>query len=83
MAGSPIRPRPGCLQELIITYQNTVLAAQQEVEDNLAAFLKAQDQAGFLAQSVSFAKTLWILRSSSTGKAPLILPRSCLHSRPS
>jgi outer membrane protein TolC len=43
-------------QELLINYQNTILAAQQEVEDNLAAFLKAQDQAGFLANAVTAAR---------------------------
>ena len=39
-----------------MTYQNAVLTAQQEVEDNLIAFLKAQDQAGFLAQSATAAR---------------------------
>ena len=52
-----VRVQDARLQELLITYQNAVLTAQQEVEDNLAAFLKAQDQAGFLAQGVSAAKT--------------------------
>jgi NodT family efflux transporter outer membrane factor (OMF) lipoprotein len=54
-----VRVQDALFQELLITYQNTVLAAQQEVEDNLAAFLKAQDQAGFLADAVVTAqKTL-------------------------
>jgi NodT family efflux transporter outer membrane factor (OMF) lipoprotein len=52
-----VRVQDARFQELLINYQNAVLTAQQEVEDNLVAFLKAQDQAGFLAQSVSFAKT--------------------------
>jgi len=52
-----VRVQDARLQKLLITYQNAVLAAQQEVEDNLASFLKAQDQAGFLVQSVSFAKS--------------------------
>jgi NodT family efflux transporter outer membrane factor (OMF) lipoprotein len=52
-----VRVQDARFQELLIAYQNVVLTAQQEVEDNLAAFVKAQDQAGFLAQSVSFAKT--------------------------
>ncbi len=51
-----VRVQDALYQELIITYQNTVLAAQQEVEDNLAAFLKAQDQAGFLAKAVTAAQ---------------------------
>jgi outer membrane protein TolC len=41
---------------LLITYQNTVLTAQQEVEDNLVAFLRAQERAEFLARSVAAAK---------------------------
>jgi NodT family efflux transporter outer membrane factor (OMF) lipoprotein len=51
-----VRVQDARFQELLITYQNTVLAAQQEVEDNLIAFLKAQDQAGFLAQSATAAR---------------------------
>ena len=35
---------PG-FQQLLLAYQNTVLTAQQEVEDNLVAFLRAQDRA--------------------------------------
>ena len=54
-----VRLQDALFQELLITYQNTVLAAQQDVEDNLAAFLKAQDQAGFLVHAVTAAqKTL-------------------------
>ena len=52
-----VRVQDARFQELLITYQNTVLTAQQEVEDDLAAFLKAQDRAGFLAQSAAAAKT--------------------------
>jgi NodT family efflux transporter outer membrane factor (OMF) lipoprotein len=52
-----VRVQDARFQELLIAYQDAVLTAQQEVEDNLAAFLNAQDQAGFLAQGVSFAKT--------------------------
>jgi NodT family efflux transporter outer membrane factor (OMF) lipoprotein len=51
-----VRVQDALFQELVIAYQNTVLAAQQEVEDNLAAFLKAQDQARFLAKAVSAAQ---------------------------
>ena len=43
-----VRVQDARLQELLITYQNTVLTAQQEVEDNLVAFLRAQERAGFL-----------------------------------
>jgi NodT family efflux transporter outer membrane factor (OMF) lipoprotein len=51
-----VRVQDARFQELLITYQNTVLAAQQEVEDNLVAFLKAQDQAGFLAKGATTAR---------------------------
>ncbi len=51
-----VRVQDAHFQQLLITYQNAVLSAQQDVEDNLIAFLKAQDQAGFLAQSVEAAK---------------------------
>ena len=51
-----VRVQDARFQELLIAYQNTVLAAQQEVEDNLIAFLKAQEQAGFLAVSATAAK---------------------------
>jgi len=52
-----IRVQDARFQELLITYQNTVLAAQQEVEDNLIAFLKAQEQAGSQAQSATAARS--------------------------
>ncbi len=51
-----VRAQDAHFQQLLITYQNAVLSAQQDVEDNLIAFLKAQDQAGFLAQSVEAAR---------------------------
>jgi NodT family efflux transporter outer membrane factor (OMF) lipoprotein len=51
-----VRVQDARFQELLITYQNTVLTAQQEVEDNLTAFLKAQEQAGFLARSATAAR---------------------------
>ena len=41
---------------LLIAYQSTVLKAQQEVEDALVAFLRAQERAEFLAQSAAAAK---------------------------
>ena len=74
-----VRVQDARFQELLITYQNTVLAAQQEVEDNLAAFLKAQEQAGFLA-GARRRRSVLILRSSSIGKASSILPQSLSRS---
>ena len=51
-----VRVQDARFQELLIAYQNIVLKAQQEVEDNLIAFLRAQDRAGSLAQSTAAAK---------------------------
>ena len=43
-----VRVQDARFQQLIITYQNTVLQAQQEVEDALSAFLRAEERARFL-----------------------------------
>ncbi len=51
-----VRVQDARLQELLIVYQNTVLKAQQEVEDNLVAFLRSQERAEFLARSTAAAK---------------------------
>ncbi len=51
-----IRVQDASFQALLIGYQNAVLAAQQDVEDNLVAFLRAQDRADLLAKSVVSAK---------------------------
>jgi NodT family efflux transporter outer membrane factor (OMF) lipoprotein len=51
-----VRVQDARLQELLITYQNTVLTAQQEVEDNLVAFLRFQERARLLARSTASAK---------------------------
>ena len=50
-----VRFQDAKFQELLISYQNSVLKAQQEVEDNLVAFLKAQERAVFLSDSTSAA----------------------------
>ncbi len=52
-----IRVQDARLQELLLAYRNAVLTAQQEVEDNLIAFLKAQERAEFLVKSVTAART--------------------------
>jgi NodT family efflux transporter outer membrane factor (OMF) lipoprotein len=52
-----VRVQDAKLQALLLTYQNAVLSAQRDVEDNLAAFLRAQDRAQLLAQSVTSAQT--------------------------
>ncbi|HXJ80233.1 MAG TPA: efflux transporter outer membrane subunit [Candidatus Methylomirabilis sp.] len=51
-----VRAQDAHFQQLLIAYQNAVLAAQQDVEDNLVAFLQAQERADLLAQSVTSAK---------------------------
>ena len=52
-----VRVQDAAFQQLLIAYQNAVLSAQRDVEDNLIAFLRAQDRAELLAQSVTSAKT--------------------------
>ncbi|HEY9073397.1 MAG TPA: TolC family protein, partial [Desulfobaccales bacterium] len=51
-----VRFQDARFQELIIAYQNTVLQAQQEVENFLIAFLKAQQRAQKLAGAVAAAQ---------------------------
>jgi NodT family efflux transporter outer membrane factor (OMF) lipoprotein len=51
-----VRTQDARFQELLITYQNTVLRAQQDVEDNLSAFLRAQERAKYLALSTASAR---------------------------
>jgi len=50
-----VRFQDARFQEALMAYQNSVLKAQQEVEDNLVAFLKAQERAGFLSDSTTAA----------------------------
>ena len=52
-----VRVQDARFEQLLITYQNTVLKAQQEVEDALIAFLRGQEQAGYLAQATEAAKS--------------------------
>jgi NodT family efflux transporter outer membrane factor (OMF) lipoprotein len=51
-----VRFQDARFQELIITYQNTVLQAQKEVEDALIAFLKAQQRAQKLSGATAAAQ---------------------------
>ncbi len=51
-----VRVQDARFQELLMQYQNTVLKAQQEVEDNLAAFLRSQEQARYLEESVAASR---------------------------
>jgi NodT family efflux transporter outer membrane factor (OMF) lipoprotein len=51
-----VRVQDARFQQLLIAYQSTVLRAQQEVEDGLAAFLRARERAEFLARSAASAR---------------------------
>jgi len=51
-----VRYQDARFQELLISYQNTVLKAQQQVEDSLSGFLRSQENAEFLAKSADAAK---------------------------
>jgi NodT family efflux transporter outer membrane factor (OMF) lipoprotein len=51
-----VRFQDARFQELLISYQNSVLTAQQQVEDSLAGFLRSQENAEFLAKSADAAK---------------------------
>ena len=65
-----VRVQDAHFQQLLLAYQQRVLLAQQDVEDNLAAFLQAQDRADLLAKSVTSSRTARPpRRRCSTGKA--------------
>ncbi len=51
-----VRAQDASFQQAILSYQNTVLQAQQEVEDALASFLGAQDSVALLTEAVAAAK---------------------------
>ncbi|NIO12192.1 MAG: TolC family protein, partial [Deltaproteobacteria bacterium] len=51
-----VRVQDARFQELAVNYQNTVLRASQEVEDAIVAFLRTQEEAGFLSGSVAASK---------------------------
>ena len=51
-----VRVQDASFQQLLLTYQRAVISAQQDVEDNLVAFLRAQDRADFLAKSVTSSR---------------------------
>jgi len=51
-----VRAQDARFQELLLSYQNTVLTAQQEVEDFIAGFLRYQESAESLALSAAAAK---------------------------
>jgi len=52
-----VRVQDARFQEMLTTYQNTVLSAQQEVEDNLTGFVRSEEQAKSLGVSAEAAKS--------------------------
>lgn len=51
-----VRVQDARFQQLVITYQHTVLKAAEEVENAIVAFLRAQERARFLAAGVQATK---------------------------
>jgi outer membrane protein TolC len=52
-----IRLQDAKLQRLLIDYQDTVLSAQQEVDNGLATYLQSRTQAAYLRRSVLVGAT--------------------------
>ncbi len=50
-----VRAQDAAFQQAILSYQNTVLQAQQEVEDGLASFLGSQDTVALLSEAAAAA----------------------------
>ncbi len=51
-----VRVQDARFQQLIVSYQDTVLTAAREVEDAMVGFLQAQEAEGFLRESVEAAE---------------------------
>jgi NodT family efflux transporter outer membrane factor (OMF) lipoprotein len=51
-----VRVEDAVLQQLIVNYEDTVIRAHQEVEDSMIGFLKKQQEAEFLDDSVNAAE---------------------------
>ncbi|MBV9202613.1 MAG: efflux transporter outer membrane subunit [Alphaproteobacteria bacterium] len=50
-----VRVEDAALQTLLVNYQNTVLQAQQQVENGLTSFLQGREQVDYLRESVAAA----------------------------
>jgi NodT family efflux transporter outer membrane factor (OMF) lipoprotein len=50
-----VRLQDAKLQQLLVDYQNTVLSAQQEVDNGLVTYLQSRNQVAFLRRSVQAA----------------------------
>ncbi len=51
-----VRIQDARFEQLIISYQNTALAAAREVQDGLQGFLRTQEQVGFLSKAVDASR---------------------------
>ena len=51
-----MRLQDATLQQLLVDYQNTVLKAQQQVDDGISTFLQSRVQVGYLRRSVTAAE---------------------------
>jgi NodT family efflux transporter outer membrane factor (OMF) lipoprotein len=51
-----VRAQDAAFQQAVLSYQNTVLQAQQEVEDGLVSFLGSQDTVELLSEAVAAAR---------------------------
>jgi NodT family efflux transporter outer membrane factor (OMF) lipoprotein len=51
-----VRAQDAGFQQAVLSYQNTVLQAQQEVEDGLVSFLGSQDTVELLSEAVAAAR---------------------------
>ncbi len=71
-----VRAQDARFQQLLFAYQQSVLVAQQDVEDNLVAFLRAQDRADLLARSVTSSRN-----AVSPGRPAVPGRRDGLHHR--
>jgi NodT family efflux transporter outer membrane factor (OMF) lipoprotein len=51
-----VRLQDATLQQLLVDYQNTVLKAQQQVDDGISTFLQSRVQVGYLSRSAEAAR---------------------------
>lgn len=51
-----VRVQDALFEQAVLAYQNTVLSAAQEVENNLQSYLRTQEQVGYLATAVKAAE---------------------------
>jgi len=81
-----VRAQDANFQQAILSYQNTVLEAQQEVEDALASFLGSQDAAALLTEAVAAGKrsvelSTFQYREGATGYTTVLTAQQNLFSQ--